>query len=834
MKKVLAWLLVLSLTAAISIGTTLAYLTDTDEDVNVMTLGKVKIDQLEYERVDNETADEDAKVQEFHDNKPLYPAVTGNGFDYTPGDTKVDWAQIGKDGYTSDIWDPSNINNEQDKMVFVKNKGDYDAFVRTVFAFEAGNYTTLDQFKSMVHMNLNESDYAWEWVDTPVEIPNEAGGTTKYFIATATYNKILAPGALTEISLSQIALDKTATNADVEAFGETYQILVKSQGIQADGFENAADALDEGFGEITATNIPWENDNPNKGGDLTTALHYLNADPTGTEIVSSITSIVFGKTSEYPAIANNYKGYLIDVEQDTDAYAYYVDNGAKAADSTYTIYVLSDDVIYAPESSLDLFRNMKNLASINASALDVSRVKSLENAFRSCTSLKTLDVTGWDVSSVTNMYGTFLNCTSLESIVGLETWDVSAVTTTNRLFSQCPMLKEIDLSTWKLTAVTDAERMFYKCEVLEELNAANWDLRSLVNARDMFKYCYKLKQIKGMGNWKTGNVESLWDTFALCWSLETLEGLQNWDLSSAIKVAGTFQQCFALTDEDVAVLYNWDTSNFEDISWLFKGATGLVNIDLSNWDVSNVTKFNSLFSSSDSNSGAMNIKTTGIENWDVGNGDNLSYMFYGCGQIESLDLSKWDVSKVTTTYHMFADCYKLASLNFTGWNTPNLTDMDGMFNDCHALVTLDVSDFETYNVTDIAQIFEGCCSLKEIIGFSQWDTSSLVDAAQLFNYNGTNMQIEVVDLSGWDTSKVTQFDAVFNGCGQLKTVYVGDGWDVDQVTLSGSMFSGCTNIVGGNGTTFNASKTDITYGHVDGGAENPGYLTYKAPETTNP
>ena len=112
MKKFIAWLLVLTLTAAVSIGATLAYLTDTDEDVNVMTLGKVKIDQLEYERIDDETANEDAKVQEFHDNKPLYPAVTGNGFDYTPGDTKVDWAQIGKDGYTSEIWNPENINNE--------------------------------------------------------------------------------------------------------------------------------------------------------------------------------------------------------------------------------------------------------------------------------------------------------------------------------------------------------------------------------------------------------------------------------------------------------------------------------------------------------------------------------------------------------------------------------------------------------------------------------------------------------------------------------------------------------------------------------------------------
>ena len=68
MKKIIAWLLVLSLTAAISIGATLAYLTDTDEDVIVMTLGKIKIDQLEYDRVDDESKDADATVQELHDN----------------------------------------------------------------------------------------------------------------------------------------------------------------------------------------------------------------------------------------------------------------------------------------------------------------------------------------------------------------------------------------------------------------------------------------------------------------------------------------------------------------------------------------------------------------------------------------------------------------------------------------------------------------------------------------------------------------------------------------------------------------------------------------------
>ena len=251
MKKIIAWLLVLALTAAVSIGATLAYLTDTDEDVNVMTLGKVKIDQLEYERVDDETADDDATVQEFHDNKPIYPAVTDKDFDYdNPGDTYVDWTQIGKDDYTSDIWDPTKINNEIDKMVFVKNKGDYDAYVRSVFAFEANGYT-FEAFQELFHLNLNDTDWTWEWAQEPVEIPDKEGtATTNYFIATATYNKVLKPGELTEISLSQIALDPKADNADIAGFGDTYQVLVKSQGIQAYGIEGPDAALNEGFGVL--------------------------------------------------------------------------------------------------------------------------------------------------------------------------------------------------------------------------------------------------------------------------------------------------------------------------------------------------------------------------------------------------------------------------------------------------------------------------------------------------------------------------------------------------------------------------------------------------------
>ena len=49
MKKVLLMCTAYVLVAALAIGGTIAYLQDSDSDVNVMTLGNVSIDQHEYQ-----------------------------------------------------------------------------------------------------------------------------------------------------------------------------------------------------------------------------------------------------------------------------------------------------------------------------------------------------------------------------------------------------------------------------------------------------------------------------------------------------------------------------------------------------------------------------------------------------------------------------------------------------------------------------------------------------------------------------------------------------------------------------------------------------------------
>ena len=92
-----------------------------------------------------------------------------------------------------------------------------------------------------------------------------------------------------------------------------------------------------------------------------------------------------------------------------------------------------------------------------------------------------------------------------------------------------------------------------------------------------------------------------------------------------------------------------DTSAITDMSFLFLNINVIIdNIDVSNWNVNNVTNMEGLFN----NCKKFNCD---LSKWDVSNVKDMSYMFYNCGNFDC-DLSKWDVSKVENMSNMFYNC----------------------------------------------------------------------------------------------------------------------------------------------------------------------------------
>ena len=245
-------------TLLFGVASSIAYLTDTESDVNVMTVGNVKISQLEYERVVDANGNwvvENGmeKLQPYTQNKPISPAVYKDGTvkwddrkDANGNDYYQTWSQIEAPG-ANQLFDDS-VKNVIDKFIFVENTGRKDAYYRTIVAIEEPEGV----YENAIHIN-----------DTGLNkfVKNYIGHTvingTRFYLIEYLYTEKLTAGEISRPSFLQAFLDPKTSNEDVELFGDTFEILAVSQAVQTDGFDSAKEALDEAFGVTTTTHHPW-------------------------------------------------------------------------------------------------------------------------------------------------------------------------------------------------------------------------------------------------------------------------------------------------------------------------------------------------------------------------------------------------------------------------------------------------------------------------------------------------------------------------------------------------------------------------------------------------
>jgi surface protein len=148
------------------------------------------------------------------------------------------------------------------------------------------------------------------------------------------------------------------------------------------------------------------------------------------------------------------------------------------------------------------------------------------------------------------------------------------------------------------------------------------------------------------------------------------------DTSQMTRMHGVFNN----SNADEIDISTWDVSNVTELcvySYSFWGKTRKL-IGLEKWNVSNVVNMNGLF-------GGYPLFTdvSGIVDWDVSNCENFSSLFLRHDTIEYIDLSKWRIKDGTTMASCFGVCSRLNTLGLpsipTGANTTN------MFNHCSVL-----------------------------------------------------------------------------------------------------------------------------------------------------
>lgn len=182
--------------------------------------------------------------------------------------------------------------------------------------------------------------------------------------------------------------------------------------------------------------------------------------------------------------------------------------------------------------------------------------------------------------------------------------------------------------------------------------------------------------------------------------------------------------------------------------------------------------------------------------------------------------------KPTTMYAWFEGMTNLSASGITNFiknvDTSDVTNMTNLFSNCSGLTSLDLTGLDTKRVTMMNNMFYGCTSLKSL-NLSDISTQSVTNMEGMF---GLCNSLTELHLESFETSMLKYSSHMFQSMDKLTTIYVGAGWTMANVLISTQMFTGCKNLVGGNGTKYDANNTDAKYARVDAAPFAPGYFTY--------
>ena len=240
-----------------------------------------------------------------------------------------------------------------------------------------------------------------------------------------------------------------------------------------------------------------------------------------------------------------------------------------------------------------------------------------------------------------------------------------------------------------------------------------------------------------------------------------------------------FISCNAL--ETISGLEYLNTANVENMSYMFYDCSALKSLDLTNFNTANVTYMYGMFD------GCSALESLNLTNFNTANVENMSSMFYDCSALKSLDLTNFNTAKVEYMNNMFDGCSALESLNLTNFNTAKVEYMNYMFDGCSALESLNLTNFNTAEVTNMSYMFKGCSALTSL------------------------------DLTNFNTAKVEYMSNMFEGCSALTTIYVSDKFVTSQVTYSDDMFNGCKSLKGFIEHINNTDKTNHNYANYTTG-----------------
>ena len=387
----------------------------------------------------------------------------------------------------------------------------------------------------------------------------------------------------------------------------------------------------------------------------------------------------------------------------------------------------------------------------------------------------------------------FRDMENLRSITGLSYLNTSEVTNMGEMFSGCITLASIDMSHFNTSKVTNMQNMFTACYGLTSLDLSSFDTRNVTDMSEMFYFCTNLLSTN-LRSFNTSKVTDMHWMFFNCYGLRTIYAGNDWNTAAVINSTLMFHGCTSLVGGQGTT---YSESNPRDDTYAHIDGGPSNPGYFTEWKEAYVvyTEENTTLTfycddQRDSRSGRIYDLNEGIIPPGWVNDNTYQQVTQAVFDPSFAD------ARPTTTCGWFDGMNSLLSISGMNYlNTSEVTTMIRMFANCSELTSLDVSNFNTDKVEYMAGMFNSC------------------------------EKITSLDLCSFNTSNVTNMLEMFNGCSSLETIYVSDGWSTTALSEDYLMFMDCNSLVGGEGTAYDANHVNASYAHIDGGADNPGYLT---------
>lgn len=195
--------------------------------------------------------------------------------------------------------------------------------------------------------------------------------------------------------------------------------------------------------------------------------------------------------------------------------------------------------------------------------------------------------------------------------------------------------------------------------------------------------------------------------------------------------------------------------------YLFYYLKNLKEVDLSNFDTTNVTYMEHMFNYCES------LENIDLSNITTDNVTAMRYIFSNCKSLKELNVNHFNTSKITDFSEMFGSCETLTSLNLSNWSSENVSSFQGTFRGCKNLVDLDISNFsfnQTKSSVGLNGMFSNCVKLKNVNWGNLWNLSP-TNFTNTFSYC---ISLETLPLINME--KVTGVGGTFIDCTSLTNI----------------------------------------------------------------